>query len=100
MSRLARCENEAESALRRFSRNPDLFDLKQATRLSAASRFDRGEITAADVELEFAKVNVAANTEAQRRSTSARAAAAQEAAANAIRMPITCSTIGGVTICN
>lgn len=65
----------------------DLAKLQQASRVAYAEKVDRGQMSAADANLELAKMSSAIQSEWQRREAAAAAAAASS-------MPVTCNTNG------
>jgi hypothetical protein len=97
---LTSCMNEAANRLvRPYYPFPDLFDVLLATRMSLAEKQDAGQITEADAQLEFAKVNSQLLSEGNRRIDQQRMNQLQSEALVRSSIPITCTTFGNMTNC-
>ena len=87
----ARCENAAEEPFK-HAFDDDLFRVRQLARVAIAERMDRGEITQAEAELEFARVVADFNTQQRARILALRSVKAQERST-------TCNRVGNNVIC-
>lgn len=94
---LARCINEAERLIGTVYHHPDLLNLRMASRLAIAERQDRGELTQAQADLEFAKLGAEITSQEQGRNNSAQMAAA--ASAMATPRMTTCNRYGNTVTC-
>ena len=93
----ARCYNAAEQTIAAYYDKPDLLQLRLAARLAISERIDRGQITEAQGELEFAQIGMQIGSqEATRNSTAAMAAAATQIATP---RSTTCNRIGNTVTC-
>jgi hypothetical protein len=97
----ARCLNDAEAPLRAYANNPDLFNVRAASRVAFAEKVDAKQMTVADAELEFAKLNAQMTTEEQNRSNNSTAARASMIAATAAASPpsVSCTRFGNTVNC-
>ena len=94
---LARCINSAEMKLSAVYDKTDLLQLRLASRLAIAEKQDRGEISDAQAELEFAQVNAQIGTQEASRNSNARiAAAASEMATPRVQ---SCTRNGNTVTC-
>lgn len=93
----AKCINAAEQKLAAVYDKPDLLQLRLAARLAIAEKQDRKEMSDAEGELEFAKINAQIGGQEASRNANAEMAAAATAAA----MPrsTTCTRIGNSVTC-
>lgn len=94
---LSQCLNNAEQRFAGVYPYPDLLQLRAATRLALSERQDRGEITQAQAELEFAQVITQITAQEQSRATNAQMADA----ATRMSMPrrTTCNRYGNTVTC-
>jgi hypothetical protein len=101
LSAKARCLNEAEAPLRAYGHNPDLFNVRAASRVALAEKVDAKQMSVADAELEFAKLNAQMTTEEQNRANSSTAARASMIAATAAASPpsVSCTRFGNTVNC-
>lgn len=98
----AQCINDAERRFASVYPNPDLLNLRLASRMAIAERQDRGLLSPAEAELEFAKISAEIGTQETSRQTGRQIANAQSqaaAAASEIARPKTCYTYMGTTTC-
>jgi hypothetical protein len=95
----ANCQNGVSERFLRGHVEGDLLDVLEATRLSLAEKQEAGLMTEADANLAFAKAKSEAESEQQRRRANASIADAQDRAALAASMPVTCNTFGSITNC-
>jgi hypothetical protein len=95
----ANCLNAAEAIIRPIYRYPDLLDLKAATRLALAEKVDRGALTQADANLQFAQSNSQMTAEELRRANADRTVSAQEQAAWAAAKSTSCTRYGATVTC-
>jgi len=93
----ARCINGAEQKLAAIYNKHDLLQLRLASRLAIAEKQDKGQISDAQAELEFAQINASIGSQESSRDTSAQMAAA--ATAMATPRMTTCSRIGNSVTC-
>lgn len=96
---LARCINAAEERGYRASgiSGGDLMAVRLATRIAIAEKQDKGLMTDAEAELEFAQVNSGlTSTDQQRRNSAATASAISSMATP---QPTTCTRYGNTVTC-
>ncbi|WP_103873871.1 hypothetical protein [Bosea lathyri] len=93
----ARCINSAEQKMSAVYDKPDLLQLRLASRLAIAEKQDKGQISDAQAELEFAQVGAQIGTQEATRNSNAEMASAASAAASPRR--VTCSRIGNSVTC-
>lgn len=97
---LARCINDAEERgflTSRISSGGDLVRVRLATRLALAEKQDKGQMTEAEAELEFARVNSGlTSTDQQRRNS---AVTADAISSMATPRSTTCTRIGNSVTC-
>lgn len=97
--------NVANRYIRPIDPYPELLDLLSATRLSIASRVDRGEITEDDARLAFQQKMAELTSERERRNQGRDMVSAQQQAANAATYQAlwgnrrTCTRIGNTVNC-
>lgn len=93
----ARCINAAEEKLAAVYSNRDLLQLRLASRLAIAEKQDKGLISDAQAELEFAQINTQIGSQEASRVANAQMAAA----ATQMAMPrmTTCNRIGNSVTC-
>lgn len=96
---MARCINIAEEKAYRASGvgGGDLVAVRLATRMAIAEKMDKGQMSLAEGELEFAKVNSSLIGTDQQRRNSAVTANAMNSLANP--GPTTCTRIGNSVTC-
>lgn len=95
----ATCLNGAEAIIRPIYRYPDLLDLKAATRSALADKVDRGMLSQADANLQFAQANSQMAAEEQRRANADRSVSAQEQVAWAAYKTTSCTRFGATVTC-
>lgn len=93
----AKCFNAAEMKFASVYPNPDLLQLRLATRLAISEKIDKGQMTEAEGELEFARVGAQIGSQEQQRSTSAQMADAASQMASPRRT--TCTRYGNTVSC-
>lgn len=96
---LARCINAAEEKAYRSSgiSGGDLVSVRLATRMAIAEKQDKGQMTEAEAELEFARANSGlVSTDQQRRNS---AVTADAISSMATPRSTTCTRIGNSVTC-
>jgi hypothetical protein len=93
----ARCINAAEQKLSAVYDKPDLLQLRLASRIAIAEKQDKGQLTDAQAELEFAQVGAQIGTQEASRNSSAEMAAA--ASASVRPRAVNCSRFGNNVTC-
>lgn len=93
----ARCINEAEQKLVAVYDKPDLLQLRLASRLAIAEKQDKGQLSEAQAELEFAQVNAQIGSQEASRNSNAAIAAAAVAASTP--RAVTCHRFGSTVSC-
>ena len=83
----AECQN---AVVARLGYHGDLADVIATERIAVAEKVDRGKMSPAEGEAEFAKVLAAENSESQRRTA---------AMWDAMPKAVTCTSAGATTIC-
>lgn len=94
---LSQCLNNAEQRFVGVYPYPDLLQLRAATRLALSEKQDRGEISQAQAELEFAQVIT--QITAQEQSRAANAQMANAATMMAMPRRTTCTRYGNTVTC-
>lgn len=92
---------DAEAPLRAYATNPDLFNVRATSRVALAEKVDAKQMSVADAELEFAKIDAQLTTEEKNRANSSTAARASMIAATAAASPpsVSCTRFGDTVNC-